>query len=302
MRTDRAIMNQIARESSLLYELSSEEIRLIKSLLIEMYNDIADLCRKSGLAMMLIGGSALGAVRHKGFIPWDDDLDLCMPRTDYNKFVQLLELGRLGDKYSFTVPSKENDTRNLFLKVYRKGTVFSEVLDSVMPFPKGVFIDIFPIENAPKSRLRRRVKGFLSDVLSFISVSVLYYQYPSDEYRKFMSSNKEAHARYRLRRVLGFTFSFMPHQKWAYLYDRFVQQEREEGYCTIPTGTRHYWGETLPTEIFFPMSKGRFENVDVNLPNNADAYLRNMYGDYMKVPPIEKRERHFVYKFSIYQS
>ena len=300
MKNDRWVMNDLAQSSGMLYELSEDERKRLKSLLLTMYKDIADICKRHSLTLLLIGGSALGAVRHKGYIPWDDDLDVCMPRSDYNKLVMLLYKGILSDQYVFTVPTKGVDSKNNYLKIYRKGTTDAEIFEGNMPFPKGVFIDVFPIENAPAPSFLTSIRGYFVDLLSVISVCTLYAQYPCDDFKKYMKANRSAYKRYRLRMFIGrVALCFGNHSKWVYWNDKAAQYDKETGFCTIPTGTKRYCGELLPQKTFFPISKGEFEGLAVSLPGNVDGYLKNMYRDYMIIPPIEKRERHFVYRFSL---
>ena len=300
MKSDRNLLNELARTSDMLYELSEDERMRLKSLMISMYKDLAEVCKNNSLSLMLIGGSALGAVRHKGFIPWDDDLDVCMPRSDYNKLLSLLNNGMFGEQYDFTAPSSERDSKNNHLKIYRKNTTNAEIFEGSMPFPKGVFIDVFPVENAPAPSALTSIRGFWVDCLSMISVCALYAQYPSDEFERFMKTNRSAYKRYRLRMTVGkIALCFGKHAKWAYWSDKAAQYKKETDYCTIPTGTKRYCGELLPRRVFFPESKGSFEGMQVLLPGDVDCYLKNMYKDYMSLPPVDKRERHFVYKFSL---
>lgn len=300
MKNDRNVMNELARSSGMLYELSEDERARLKSLLLSMYKDIAEVCEKHSLTLLLIGGSALGAVRHKGFIPWDDDLDVCMPRCDYNKLITLLKNGILSEQYVFTAPSKNNDSKNNYLKIYRRHTTDAEIFEGGMPFPKGIFIDVFPVENAPTPSFLTSLRGFCVDLLSIISVCTLYAQYPCEEFKKFMKANSSAYKRYKLRMIIGkIALCLGKHAKWVYWNDKVAQYKKESDYCTIPMGTKRYCGEMLPKKVFFPVSSGEFEGIRVSLPGDVDGYLSNMYHDYMTLPPVEKRERHFVYKFSL---
>lgn len=295
MRTDSEIMTAIAHKSSMLRQLNEEESKRLKLTLTGMFTDLNNLCEENGLDLILVGGSALGAVRHKGFIPWDDDLDVALSRTDYDKLLSLLESGALGEKYEFTYPSPRHDSKNLFLKIYLKNTVNSEIMDLYTPFPKGIYLDVFPIENAYAPGWKNKISSVVSKVLSFISVSVLYHEYPSKEFEAFMGQSDEGRKRYKLRRLIGKIAGVKPHRFWVSAFDRFVRNDKiKSNYVTIPTGRKGYKGETVKREVMFPPSEGEFEGIRVKLPGMADEYLRNLYGNYMTIPPESKRERHYV--------
>lgn len=299
MKTDTDLMNKVAHNTTMLRELTTEESIAMKLALVDIYKDIAALCEKNGLTYMLAGGSCLGAVRHKGFIPWDDDLDLMMPRSDYDKFIELCEKGNIGDKYEMTYPNKKKDSKNLFMKVYRKNSLNLEVMCDNMPFPCGLYIDIFPIDRVPNNKVVQRIKGWTADVLHFIAVSVLYSQYPSKSMKEYSSLNKTLERRYKLRCFIGNICGVFSHKRWAYWYDSFVQQNKHSKFLCLPTGRKHYCGEILPQEVYIPTTKAMFEGVEVNIPGDYDTYLKNLYGDYMQLPPEDKRERHFVMDFKL---
>ena len=115
----------------------------------------------------------------------------------------------------------------------------------------------------------------------------------------YFISSKKSVLKYKTRLVVGFLSGFMSYKSWYNKYDKFVQHNKVTTWCTIPTGRKHYNGETLRRDYFLPTQEGEFEGISVNLPKNVEAYLKNLYGDYMKIPPIEKRERHPIVEFGI---
>lgn len=292
-------MNKMALSSGHLTPLSEEDSKAQKTLLFEMYKDIASLCDKYDLEYMMGGGTCLGAIRHQGYIPWDDDLDIMLPRDSYERLIVLLSRQELGEKYEYDMPNAKNDCKNPYLKIYRKGTLDVEIMCESAPGPKGIFIDVFPMDYAPKNALCRKIKGIISDFLQAACSCVLYYEYPSKLYKEFMMQSEEGRKRYRQRILLGKFFGIIPHRKWVWWFDRFNSNGNDTGFLTIPTGRKHYMGECRPTSTYLPTSKAMFEGIEVNVPKDVHAYLTSMYCNYMDVPPIEKRERHFVYKFKL---
>ncbi len=287
-------MSELAKSSNILYELTDNEKRGLKSCLLEIFEDVQKVCNKYNLTLMVCGGTALGAVRHGGFIPWDDDLDVMMPRRDYNKFLDIFE-NELSQNYYLYAPNTKHGATNTFAKVMKKNTTMLDLYNAFNEYKKGIYIDIFPIEYVPNNLLLRRIKGFVCDVFAYLSVSTRMYKDQNELMWNYVSGNRRSLNNYRMRLFLGAIFSFCSYERWYDLYDKFVQSNKSR-YCTIPTGRKHYSGETLKAEVYFPPSEGIFEGIKVMLPNNPDAYLKNLYGDYMQIPPLEKRERHYFVK------
>ena len=299
MKTDTQIMNEIAIASGYLIPISEEDSKAQKKLLLEMYYELSALCDKHGLDYMAGGGTCLGAIRHNGFIPWDDDLDIMMPRASYEQLVKLLATGALGKNYEYDTPNADKDCKNTFLKVYRKNTLDVEITSEVAPGPRGIFIDIFPMDYAPNNKYHRKIKALISDFLQAVCTCVLYAEYPSSLYREFMMQSKEGRKRYKRRMFLGKFFGIIPHRVWVWWFDQLNAKSSKTDLMTIPTGRNHYMRETLPVSVFLPTQKHKFEDVEIRVPANYDVYLTSLYRDYMSIPPVEKRERHFVYKFSL---
>ena len=292
-------MNTLSQRTDFLYRLSDEESVAMKRVLLGIYEDVAALCDKHGLTYMLSGGSCLGAVRHQGFIPWDDDLDLMMPRADYARLIHLCEEGLLGDGYEFDYPRRDRDAKIVFLKIYKKGSMNVELATAQAPFPQGMFIDVFPLDSVPKTRLGQKVKGLIANGIQFLSIASLYKEYPSQPLKEYMRMDPGLWKRYRLKMVLGALVSIIPHRKWVYWFDRFVASTRAGRPWGIPTGRKYYNGEIFDKAVFVPSQKALFEGKTVYIPHQYDVYLRNLYGDYMKLPPEKDRERHFIYRFKL---
>lgn len=299
MKSDFELMNELAKHSDYLRELTDAESKALKQALLAMYADIMRLCEAHRLTAMLCGGSCLGAIRHKGFIPWDDDLDLLMPRHDYEQLIRLLEQGALGADYEFNTPNPQTDAKNVFLKIYRKNTLNVDLYSDNSPFPKGISIDVFALDAMPRTRLGQVLKGVIANGLQFISIVVLLAQYPSRHLEEFMSLDKDMHRRYRVKYILGKLFGVIPHRKWVWWFDRLVASERTDRPLGIPTGRKYYAGEVFPREVYLPAREAEFEGVKVYIPNDYDPYLRNLYHDYMQLPPVEKRERHFIVELQL---
>lgn len=299
MKSDSQLMNELAHRTNYLHETTPAESLLVKECLLDMYKDLQNLCDKHGLRLMLGGGSCLGAIRHKGFIPWDDDLDAMMPRRDYEQLIQLLKNGELGDKYTFSTPSPDEESVTSFMKIYLKDSEYIDLFSINTPFPKGLYIDIFAIDAAPSNACSRLFKGLISNGLEFIAILVLYAKYPNNELREYMMQDPQLWRRYRIKRILGKIFGIIPRRKWLWWFDRFACSDKDTKYWTIPTGRKYYNGEVMPMDTFVPIVDGEFEGMTIHLPGDYDAYLKNLYGNYMAIPPVEKRERHFIHKLRL---
>lgn len=293
MKRTNECMLDASRNSNLLYQLDEVEREKLKKCLLEMYDEIENVCKKHGLTVMLAYGSALGAIRHKGFIPWDDDMDVMMPRKDYEQFVKIFK-EELSEDYVLYAPTSEEGVTNRFAKVIKKGTKMVDVYNVNTSFEKGIYIDIFPMDTVSKNRMIRRVKGGFFHFVGFIGTSVYLKKFDNQIIRGFMESSKLSKKNYKMRLIVGSIFSFFSYETWYRFLDKIISKEEDSEYYSHLTG---YCSPAMKKDILFPPIEAEFEGRKVMIPHNADMYLKSIYGDYMKIPPVEKRERHYFIEF-----
>lgn len=289
---------QHSPQLDIIHEVTDEELKQLQQCFLEMMADFIRVCDENDLCYMVAGGTALGSVRHQGFIPWDDDVDFLMPREDLNRLVEIFD-ETMGDKYEMTAPNSKYQLESMITTIYKKDTVKASFLLYNAPFPKGVHMDLFAIESVPVNPLARRVKGTTAMILQYIAVSTLFYTYRNKEKKEFFYQTTPGKINYHLRCMVGFLFSFRQYEAWGNLFDRFVRGKKDTGLWAVPTDIGHYFGHIMPKSVYYPPVKGPFEGMQVNLPHDVDAYLKNQYGDYMKIPPVEDREKHYSVGFDL---
>jgi len=291
----RDIMSNLTQKSEILKELSKEESNKLKKVLLEMMQDVHNACKIYSIGYSLHGGTALGAIRHNGFIPWDDDLDIVMMRDDWERFKQVFD-DALGESYILEGPNYGNkETKTYMGKIYKKGTKLIELQDLNTPFEKCIYIDVFIFENVSDNRFVRKMDAFISDFLKAVTTSQIYYLYPNLLMETYMGQTIKSKVYYKLRRFLGFLFSFISHKRLVGIFDNFVSRHpNTTKYITVPTGREYYMGEILPRSSWAPLQLIKFEDRLFFCQSDIVGYCRKHYGStYMELPPEGKRERHF---------
>ncbi len=130
-------------------------------------------------------------------------------------------------------------------------------------------------------------------MLSYIAlcVKLLKKHLYADE---FVASTLRGKFQIALRKFIGFLFSWKSYTSWYKTVDRISSKQYDSDFTAIPTGRKHFWGEIHKKQVYYPAQTAIFEGIESFVPNNYDHYLKTLYGDYMQIPPIEKREKHFI--------
>jgi len=276
------------------YSMSDGEISEIKEVVFDILLDVAAVCDRYEIPYMLGGGTALGAVRHDGFIPWDEDVDINVERKYIKKLIDALR-EEYGEKYYIEVPSETPGYLSSFIQVHKNGTVFREYLAQDID-RCGIKIDIFVIENTYNSRFRRTFHGLRSE-LGLLLLSCLRMYLWREEFFELSSGSSKALRIIRLKAAVGRLFS----KNGEKLYNK-VQKclcECDDGnslYVTIPSGRKHFFGEMYKRADFTKTVPHVFEGRQFPITADFDSYLKNLYGDYMTLPPVEEQEHHVVYE------
>lgn len=273
-------------------EIKPEELEELKRTLLVMYEEIRAACNKHGMHIYSSNGTTLGAVRHSGFIPWDDDLDLALLREDYNRFGKVYE-EELKDRYVISAPIDRYKAHNRFIQLYRKDTLLKTKLSNGYE-PDNIYIDIFPVDFVPDNFLKRLIKGITCNLLMAIGGCVSMVEYNGPELKRMMEKSVVGNVQYHLMLMFGSIFSYKSADKWFHRINRFAENKASKR-CGILLGRVHYFGEIINSKSWLMSKEVDFENTTILIPYGTNEYLTALYGDdYMQLPPEEKRESHHI--------
>lgn len=266
-----------------------EVLERLHNIQLEILEDFIKVCDKYELIYFAVYGTAIGAVRHQGFIPWDDDIDVGMLRKDYDKFFEVFEQ-ELGDKYTLLTPEIDDRYACTVTHIQRKGTRFISEASQDLKCEQCIFMDIFPFDRVAseekEQKKQARNTGFLGKLLFLTGTA--YPVIPLEGITGALAgcACKLIHYTLKLFQVSPKTI-YMKYLKEATAYN----QDNTSEYVT----SFEYAGcirDKIKEKELYPLKKVKFEHLEVNVPANNDEFLRNVYGDYMQLPPEDKRVNH----------
>lgn len=267
-------------QQEVLHKLQKEELDVLLV--------IAELCEKNGITWFLISGTALGAARHQGFIPWDDDIDIGMLREDYDRFLELASDG-LPVGYSLHTAENTKGFAALFAKVYRDGTVFQTAETREAGCDQGIFVDIFPFDRAPVdgracSRLRKRAAFWQR-------ASYLYHSgHITVPHKGLLGATEQVACRtaHVVTRLLLTPDIIL--RRFRLLSGGAPSRSAQDDECYLMLS--YPYRDPVARELLVPTVTASFEGHELSVPARLCDYLEGCYGDWHKMPAPADRHTH----------
>lgn len=250
-------------------------LRKAQNIMVEMLCEIDRICKKHNIEYYISDGTLLGAIRHKGFIPWDDDLDISMTRENYNKFqkVAIKEISK--DYFVQTVETEKVYAINgCPMKIRHLHSLFKEVARSNVKYNEGIFIDVFPMDRIPSNK----------KLLNFQKKLGLFFL-------KLKEINDEDSKLKKTVKVFFKPISYSIFQK-ILRKTLWINEKYGTDKYTYGVDTYFYNDFSYDEKDLFPLQKIEFEGHEFLAPGNPKKILTTLYGDYMKLPPLEQRRVH----------
>lgn len=263
--------------------MDCNEMTAMQYKLLMMLEYFHRFCIDNNIKYYVVGGTTLGAVRHNGFIPWDDDIDVGLPRDDYERLLQLFP--KSNNQYIIeSVYSSDKTFCYCFSKIYDTSTTLIENISK--PIKRGIYIDIFPIDGVGNSK-EEVVNTFKTisrkkDLLTLRTVKI--------------NNKRKWYKNVLLWSVQHIPESMIDNKKLCIEINDLCKKKRYDD-CVIVGNLVGAWGkkEIMPKKLFGKPTLHKFENIEVYVQEDYDGFLTHIYGDWRKLPPEEKRVSHHDY-------
>lgn len=265
----------------------TDQIKKIQQIELDLFKEFKRICDKYQLIYFAIGGTCIGAVRHKGFIPWDDDIDVAMPYSDYKKF-QMIAEKELKEGLSLYLPENHEQWNEIFMKLQNDNTTFIQSLQVGNPDDyTGVFIDIMPIYGMPKGKFLQRHASVFCNALRFLNGR---HRTPfNKQYRVISKIGWVLDAPVRKLKPFNYYVELIKRifGKYPFNYsDKVLFGWRKKPNMIDKNYT---YQNVFYYDDFKEMLEVPFEDTSIAVPCGYDRYLTMDFGDYMELPPEEKR-------------
>ena len=264
------------------------KLKFIREMELELLREVDRICRRNNIQYFLSGGTMLGAVRHKGFIPWDDDVDIAMLREDYIKFKEVCKT-ELPHKYQYQSYTNKDGYHYFFDKITIKDTYFSTKYSDKFEMLKGISMDIFVFDKTSDNKFFSKLHFKMLMALRLL-MNVRWINHP----RKDKS--------YLLSKLLLPLLRIFSMDTYSKMYDKLLRKyEKRDTSTVLPPATDHKWRGVMPKSWFETVTDAPFEDVMSYIPTGYDNYLKRWYcEEYMELLPLcERTGTHDYYRLDI---
>ena len=263
------------------------DLKIIQKLELENLDVLISICSKYNLRYYLIGGSLIGVLRHKGFIPWDDDIDVGLPRTDYNEFVKVVA-NELPDYMAAKTMTSDPNYKCYYTRlINNKKKIYWD--HGQYKAKIGIWMDVFPLDGLPNNTITRKMHVFN------VNVHKAIYKFSQINY---ITTNKSRPfiERFLIKfAMVTHVGNFIDADKSLRSLDRILQKYDYDTQNWAWNFSGCYGKrEQVPKIQLGGKRKGYFENREVSIPEEAEHYLDNIYGNWRELPPVEKRVSHAI--------
>lgn len=248
-----------------------DNLRHLQLVILSIMKDVDELCRKNDIEYYLLGGSTIGAVRHQGFIPWDDDLDIIMTPKNYSRFLEVCRHQLNTEKYYMMEGLKDWPLN--FTKIKLKGTHLKEIGGVFDRDHDGIYLDVFKLENSPSGKVSQRLQYVLAKYFLCYQLSVRTFKDVDIKKKLMMLASYPLRIKCLRKAVQNYIEGFGETSSY---YGSFYFRTRLKTAFTRK-------------EVFGKPVYKQFEDMMLPVPEKWDEYLAQMFGDYMTPPPVEKQ-------------
>ena len=268
-----------------------DQLKKVQEIQLEMAIEVKRICDKNNIEYFIIAGTLLGAVRHKGFIPWDDDLDIGMLREDYDQFIKCAQK-ELSSKYFLQTWDTDDGFGLPIAKIRKNGTKFVEKSAAKTSGHEGIYIDIFPFDNVPTGKVAKKIHAISTYVLKRLILCNVGYEL-------WLDGGKFKKVVYKAVNSIAQKTSLDRNKQLLEKQMKKFNSAKTE-YVVAIGGAYGYSRESIKREWVENLALIQFENVEFMCPKDYDSYLTYFYGDYMTPPPEEKRfNRHGIIEIDL---
>lgn len=265
----------------MLESLDKQTLRKLQITELKGLDEVKRICELHNLKYFLIAGTLIGAIRHKGFIPWDDDIDIGMMRSDFDKFIEYCKTDLDKEHFFLQTPSTEKGSADFELaRIRLNDTKFVETHRKNLNIHHGIFVEVFPYDDLPDNKLKCL---FYSDSFRLLKKAVgLRMGY------RYKAKNLFNRA---IMYILSFFTRFCPLNKMINKMNNYhlKYQNPDSEYVFLIAGGTSYKEERHLRKTVTELSEAEFEGKMYPIPKDYDTFLKEQYGDYMTPPPVEKQ-------------